>query len=91
MANNTISFFGDKEAQEAFIRSTINSCDAVLEHYNFVIEDISSDISNPVLQATKAPALSFLKEMRKEWEMCRSNALKALEQAQQKKGGSESG
>ena len=91
MANNTISFFGDKEAQEAFIRSTINSCDAVLEHYNFVIKDISSDISNPVLQASKAPVLSFLKQMREEWETSRSNALKALEQAQQKKGGHESG
>lgn len=66
MSDNTIVFYGDKTGQEAFIRSTIDSCNTVLEHYDFVLNDISSDISNPVLQATKAPTIAFLKEMRKE-------------------------
>lgn len=80
MANNSFTVYGDRETQAAFAESMINSCNTVLAHYDFVIEDISSDISNPKLEATKGPAIAFLKEMRKEWVKCRSEAESALKQ-----------
>lgn len=78
MNSNTIHFFGSKDAQKAFAQSTIDSCNKVLEHYDFVINDISSDISDPKLEATKGPAVAFLKAMRNEWVKCRADAEKAL-------------
>ena len=54
-------------AAKQFIESSINTANIVLEHYDFVIADISSYITNPQLEGTKGPTIQFLKNMRKEW------------------------
>lgn len=65
--NNTITATGDDNFLKDFARSSIKSCNIVIEHYDFVINDISTDISNPKLEATKGPVLAFLKQLRSEW------------------------
>lgn len=68
MGNNTIGgFFPDEATKRAFMESTIKSCNDVIAHYDFVLNDISSDITNETLEKTKGPAISFLKAMRAEW------------------------
>ena len=50
------------------MKSTIDKIfDEAISHYDFVIEDLSSDIYNPVLQREKGPVIDFLKRMRQEW------------------------
>ena len=50
------------------ITTMLKSYDKAIEHYDFVINDLSGIIYNPDLEANKAPVISFLKEMRKAWE-----------------------
>ena len=59
MVDNRFSFTGNDAAVKDFILSSIRSCDTVIEHYDFVLNDISSDISNPKLEATKGPTIVF--------------------------------
>lgn len=65
--NNDIHVFSSTEGLKEFVRSSIESSSQVLEHYDFVINDISSTISDSQLEATKQPALEFLLKMRKQW------------------------
>lgn len=78
MDDNRISFMGNDAAIKEFILSSIKSCDIVIEHYDFVLNDISSDISNPKLEATKGPAIAFLRNTRNEWIYCRKDLQKKL-------------
>ena len=64
---NDFKVCSSKEGVEQFLKSSIDSSRRVIEHYDFVINDISSNISDPHLEATKGPALEFLREMRKCW------------------------
>lgn len=80
MANNSFTAAGDKETQIAFTKSVIDSYNTALSHYDFVLEDISSEIYNPKLQTSKGPAIAFLKEMRNEWAKCRTEAERTLAQ-----------
>lgn len=76
--SNSFSVFASPEAMKDFIKSTIKSCDIVLEHYDFVINDISSNISNPVLETSKKPTIEFLKAMRQEWQKAKDESQKKL-------------
>ena len=80
MANETnmFSLSRNADSMKSFMESAIKSYNTVIEHYDFVINDISSDISNPKLEATKKPVLDFLKELRNEWISCRDDALARL-------------
>ena len=79
MSKNTLgAYFPDESSKHAFLESAIKSCNDVIEHYTFVINDISSDISNPELQNNKEPALTFLKAMRTEWENSREKIQQRL-------------
>lgn len=65
--NNEIHVYSSKEGKKNFIKSSIESSEKVLEHYDFVLNDISSEISDPYLEATKWPAVEFLMKMRRQW------------------------
>ena len=65
--NNINLSASSNSAAKQFIESSINTANIVLEHYDFVISDISSNISNPQLERTKGPTIEFLKNMRKQW------------------------
>ncbi len=47
-----------------FIKSAIGSYETILEHYDFVIADLKSEIYNADMQASKAPVISFLQAIR---------------------------
>lgn len=66
--SNSFSVHASPEAMKKLLESNIKACDTVLEHYDFVINDISSQISNPVLETSKKPTIAFLKAMRQEWQ-----------------------
>ncbi len=80
--DNSFSVFGTDEAVLAFRRSSIKTCDQVLSHYDFVINDISSNISDPVLEATKGPTLEFLKKMRANWLAFQNTLRSQVEQTE---------
>lgn len=84
--DNSISLFGSDDAILAFLKSSIESCNIVLEHYDFVINDISSNISNPVLENSKGPSISFLKAMRKEWQQSKEQSEADLVALEKKRG-----
>ena len=65
---NKFHVAGSEETLYEFLKSSISSCDEVIAHYDFVINDISSEISNPVLEARKEPSIEFLKAMRSLWQ-----------------------
>lgn len=66
--SNSFSVYASPEDMKKFIESNIKTCDIFLEHYDFIINDISGNISNPVLEASKKPTIEFLKAMRQEWQ-----------------------
>lgn len=68
--------------KKATLERLINAYDEAISHYDFVIQDISSEIYNPVLQATKEPVLAFLTAMHQEWVKCRNEAQKQLDNLQ---------
>lgn len=65
--SNDIHVYSSPKGIEDFVKSSIETSEMVLEHYEFVINDISSKISDPELEASKEPALQFLKKMRSNW------------------------
>lgn len=71
MENKVGGYFPDESSKRAFMESTLETCKEFISHYTFVINDISSEISNPELQRSKGPAITFLKAMRAEWERSR--------------------
>lgn len=57
--NNDIHVYSSSKGLKDFIKSTIETSEKVLEHYDFVINDISSKISDLQLEVSKEPALHF--------------------------------
>lgn len=76
-------FFSNDYEKKNFLMSMISSHNDVIAHYTFVIDDISSEISNPELESSKAPALEFLKAMRAEWEQGRDQIQSNLDELNQ--------
>ena len=74
-----IAYFPNEEEKLKFIKRSIECSSEIIEHYNFVIDDISSEIANPNLQKTKEPTLEFLKSMREEWKNHRKQLEKNLD------------
>lgn len=57
------------------VKSVIDQAFATaIAHYDFVLQDLSGDIYNPVLQREKGPVIDFLKRMREEWVVCQLTA-----------------
>lgn len=67
MSDNSFEVLCSKDNMKSFLESSIKSSEMVLEHYDFVINDISSHISDAHLEATKEPTIEFLNKMRKNW------------------------
>ena len=67
MNENSFRVMGSEENMKEFLKSTIKSSETVIEHYDFVINDISSNISDAQLEATKGPTIEFLNKMRNNW------------------------
>ena len=59
--------------------SVHSSPDMMLEHYQFVLDDISSEITNSELEAAKGPAIDFLKSMMGELERFKGNLQSQLD------------
>lgn len=76
--SNLFSVHASPEAMKKFIESNIKTCDIFLEHYDFIINDISGNISNPVLEANKRPTIEFLKAMRQEWQNFKDENIRKL-------------
>lgn len=76
--SNEFSVYASEEGVIQFIKSSISSAEEVIGHYDFVIRDISSDISDPVLEASKAVPLEFLGAMKSQWENFRDDLQKKL-------------
>lgn len=57
----------------------IKAYDEAVGHYDFVINDLSSEIYDPVLQAQKEPVIAFLTAMRDQWKQCRKDVQKQLD------------
>lgn len=72
---------GDEGIQHLMM-AFLKGYDNALEHYDFVISDISSDIANPLLEQSKKPALDFLQAMRYEWQSCRDDIQARLDRVQ---------
>ena len=64
--DTSFSIAGSDEDLISALKSYIASSDEVIAHYDFVINDISSHIANPVLEANKGPSVAFLKKMREQ-------------------------
>lgn len=73
--------FGTHGAGKAVseLNDFIKAYDMAIEHYDFVLNDLSGEIYNPQLQAAKAPVIQFLKAMKGEWQACRDAAQKQLD------------
>lgn len=67
MNGNSFEIYASNDNLKKFIESSIESSQAVIDHYTFVIEDISSVISDAALEATKGPTIDFLVQMRAKW------------------------
>lgn len=65
--NNSFEVVASENNIKEFLKSSIKSSEMVIEHYDFVISDISSTISDRHLEATKAPTIEFLNKMRNHW------------------------
>ena len=63
-----------------FILSSIGSYKTILEHYDFVIADIESEIYNPAMNASKEPVLAFLRALRNAYGQSLADAERQLEQ-----------
>lgn len=80
--NNNFTSKDLNEEKIQFYKSAVNACNKMIEHYTYVIEDISGEIYNSILNAKKGQSIIFLKEMRSEWEKQKDvyvNTIKQLE------------
>ena len=68
MANN------NQNPKEPDFGSILKAYDEAISHYDFVINDLSSEIYNPALRAGQAQAVAYLTAMRNEWKKCRADA-----------------
>ena len=67
MNDNNFEVMGSENAIKDFLKSAINSSETVIDHYDFVINDISSNISDKHLESSKGPTVDFLNKMRNNW------------------------
>ena len=51
-----------------FYKSVIATSEEMINHYDIIIKDISSEISNIELERSKAKILVYLRKMKKLWE-----------------------
>lgn len=77
--SNRFTIGGSNAAIIDFLKSSIETSDEVIAHYDFVVKDISSTISDPLLEATKGPTVEFLKKMKEQWENFRDDQKRTLE------------
>lgn len=77
--NNSFSMSGSDEDMANALRSFIQTSEEAISHYDFVLKDISSSISNPVLEATKGPSITFLKSMKQQWVNFRNSLCQDLQ------------
>lgn len=82
MNNNNITFYGSNEGAIEFINSSIKASTEMIEHYDFVIKDISSSVSDISLENSKEPAIKFLKAMRAHWSEFQTNLHNELDRLQ---------
>lgn len=68
MNNNTFSVYANRENMIEFLKSTRKHTQTIIEHYEFVLNDISNEISNKELEQTKHPTIEFLTKMIAEWK-----------------------
>lgn len=74
-----IAYFQNEEEKLEFIKCSIECSSEIIKHYDFVIDDISSEVRNPELQKTKDPVLKYLKSMREEWKNHRQQLEKDID------------
>lgn len=78
--NNGFSFYStDDKNTVDFLKSVVQSSNTILDHYSFVLNDISSTISDPKLESTKGPTVEFLTAMKNKWEEFRDDAAQKLD------------
>ena len=65
--NNNFDIHTSKENIKELIRNSIEVSENAIEHYDYILNDISGIISDAELEATKLPSIEFLKQMRKCW------------------------
>ena len=53
---------------DAFYKTVIDTHNELIHHYDMVIKDISSEISDISLERSKAKMLVYLRKMKKLWE-----------------------
>lgn len=80
MNDNSFRITGDVNTLKEFILSSIEASNEVIEHYDFVLKDISSKITDEALEKTKAPTVEFLKRMRGNWISFRNDLESELNQ-----------
>lgn len=73
MNNNSFEVLASKDNIKTFLESSIQSSEMVIDHYDFVINDIASHISDEHLEATKGPTIEFLNKMRSNWLTFKNN------------------
>ena len=56
-----------------FIKAALKTYDAMIDHYEMVIKDLSGEIYDPELQKQKEPVLAFLKTMQAQWIACKKD------------------
>ena len=56
-----------------FAKSALRTYNAMIEHYEIVIKDLSGEIYDPELQKQKEPVLNFLKKMQAQWIECKKD------------------
>ena len=61
------------------LEGILKAYDETISHYDFVLNDLSSEIYDPTLQAQKVPVIAFLSSMRAAWQQCRDDAQKQLD------------
>ena len=82
--DNRFTVGGSNASLKDFFKSSIKTSNEIIGHYDFVINDISSFISDPNLEASKGPTIQFLKEMKKLWENFREEQEKALKELERR-------
>ena len=56
-----------------FVKAALKTYDAMIDHYEMVINDLSGEIYDPELQKQKGPVLSFLKQIQSQWIACKKD------------------
>ena len=65
--DNSFEVLSSTDDVKEFVESSIKTATEVIEHYDFVINDLSGNISNVKLEKAKVPVIAFLNDMKSEW------------------------